>query len=703
MVRGFVPEPSPLTAVMTISPLAPPVPNARAARSFFRRTFVALIACFIGLSLPVATGRAQSSDHETEGEEVLTRGPVHEAFAPVVSYNPAPGIVVQARPPGLIEELPPEEKPEGDDVAWIPGYWGWDNERNDFLWISGTWRILPPGRAWMAGYWRESDGGYQWISGYWADATESETTYLPPPPATLEEGPNGDAPSDDYGWSPGCWIWQQDRYAWRAGYWAEGRADWMWSPAYYVWTPRGAVYVGGYWDYPVERRGILFAPVYYQSHGYARRGYTYSPRIAINLALFQDNLFLRPSYHHYYFGDYYGSRYEQDGFFASISFQSRRQGFEPFYAYNRWEHRSDRGWVQRYQASYQDRRVNEAARPPRTWAAQVRVNAGTNGSQVSLQLVLPLAQLARRPDNPVHFQPVAPKERQNLAQRGREVQAARDQRRTVEAKVAPFSARKGGGAPAPVRVATPRSPIVAPASGPQGRNQPPRQAPQTNSPVSLPKAENPGRAPSPDRRNAPAESRPTEPPRNSPAQSRPNESTRPAPPDAEKRDREAEASSRQKGNESAAANRQQAEERAKAVEDAKARDQSPRQTQAAQPQARSDADRRRRDEPQNSPAADKSRQPAVERTNVPPPKSREETRSNPNESADRDRQKAEPANGPAVKPREESPRPASEARGRQPDEPKRAREEPARANPTSKDQTPDDENDDAKKDKPRGR
>jgi hypothetical protein len=314
----------------------------------------------------------------------------------------------------------------------------------------------------MAGYWREGDDGYQWISGYWADATAAETTYLPTPPATLEVGPNGDAPSADYGWSPGCWIWQQDRYAWRAGYWAEGRADWVWSPAYYVWTPRGAIFVGGFWDYPVEQRGILFAPVYYQSRGYARRGYTYSPRIAINLSLFQDNLFLRPSYHHYYFGDYYGPRYERDGFFASITFQSSRQGFEPFYAHDRWEHRADRGWAQRFRASYQDRRLNESARPPRTWSAQASGDAGgANGGQVRLQLTMPLGQLAHRPDGPVRFQPVAREERQKIAERGQQVQASRDERRTVEAKGVVAPGRRENSVPQPVRVASPRSPIAA--------------------------------------------------------------------------------------------------------------------------------------------------------------------------------------------------------------------------------------------------
>lgn len=55
-----------------------------------------------------------------------------------------------------IEEVPPEQKPTGDNVDWIPGYWAWDDERTDFLWVSGIWRSLPPGRQWVSGYWAKS-------------------------------------------------------------------------------------------------------------------------------------------------------------------------------------------------------------------------------------------------------------------------------------------------------------------------------------------------------------------------------------------------------------------------------------------------------------------------------------------------------------------------------------------------------------------
>ncbi len=141
---------------------------------------------------------AQLDRTDVEEEvQVLTRGPVHEAFAETVTFDPEPGIVVPKAPPAAIEELPPEQKPEGANVTWIPGYWGWDDERSDFLWVSGVWRALPPGRQWVPGYWGNSGQAFQWTSGYWADAKMSDVEYLPKPPETVEGGPNIAAPSAD--------------------------------------------------------------------------------------------------------------------------------------------------------------------------------------------------------------------------------------------------------------------------------------------------------------------------------------------------------------------------------------------------------------------------------------------------------------------------------------------------------------------------
>lgn len=483
------------------------------ARHASKGCLAAVLVVLIGISWDMAVCRAQPSDNDVPGAQVLTRGPVHEAFAGMVTFNPEPGIVVTKAPPDVIEEVPPEERPEGDNVAWIPGYWAWDDERSDFLWVSGTWRALPPGRQWIAGYWGQTTQGYQWTSGYWADATARETTYLPPPPATVEVGPNIAAPSIDYGWMPGCWIWYQGRYAWRPGYWAQGRAAWDWVPAHYVWTPRGCIFVGGYWDYPVERRGVIFAPVYFESGVYSRRGYYYSPMIVIDLAVFTDHLFLRPRYHHYYFGDYYAASYYQGGFYASFSFQSSRYGYDPIYSHQRWEHRQDRDWEPRVEASFQYRRDHETARPPRTWAAQRNINPRTAESEQNhLVVATSFGQLAKRTDTPMRFQPVAQAERQQLAQRSQEVQKSRDQRRTLEAQAVDTTVRKPGGVFEPAKVTLPRSPIVAKPANQLGRNQTPPKAQAAPKPdLKLqPKPETSGRQPNVDRSNPPSQPRQVE-------------------------------------------------------------------------------------------------------------------------------------------------------------------------------------------------
>jgi hypothetical protein len=99
--------------------------------------------------------------HSENGVEELTRWPVHEAFAASVSYNPELGILVRSAPPTLIEEIPPDQRPVGESISWIPGYWGWDDETTDFIWISGVWRNMPTGRQWTPGYWGESESQWQ--------------------------------------------------------------------------------------------------------------------------------------------------------------------------------------------------------------------------------------------------------------------------------------------------------------------------------------------------------------------------------------------------------------------------------------------------------------------------------------------------------------------------------------------------------------
>ncbi|RYD84152.1 MAG: hypothetical protein EOP84_06300, partial [Verrucomicrobiaceae bacterium] len=309
---------------------------------------------------------AQSSEDSDE-VETLTRGPVHEAFAETIVFDPEPGIIVQKQPPEMIEEVQPDQRPVGTNVTWIPGYWAWDDDDNDFFWISGVWRNLPPDREWIPGYWSPVDTGHQWTSGYWQDAEAEEVTYLPEPPKTLEKGPNVAASSDDQTWIPGSWEYREDNYAWRAGYWEGARENWAWTPSYYRWTPRGYVYVDGYWDYPVERRGVVFAPVRFRrAEYYQRPDYVYSPATVISLAVFSNHLFVRPRYNHYYFGDYYDNGY-RERYYASYDYGHRHRGYDPIYSHYRWENRRDRDWDRHRREYFEYRRDNISSRPPRNW------------------------------------------------------------------------------------------------------------------------------------------------------------------------------------------------------------------------------------------------------------------------------------------------------------------------------------------------
>lgn len=423
-----------------------------------------------------------------EGVQVLTRGPVHEAFAEAVTFDPEPGIVVSKEPPEPIEELPPNQKPEGANVAWIPGYWAWDEDREDFLWVSGTWRALPPGRQWVPGYWNKVDKGSQWISGYWADADQGEVQYLPEPPATVESGPNGAAPSADQIWVSGNWVWNQNRYVWQPGYWAPAQQNWMWTPAHYQYSPRGYVFVNGYYDYSLARRGILFAPVYFNSNVYSQQGFTYSPAMAISQAVFGNQLFVRPNYGHYYFGDYYGSNYSNSGYYPWFSYNSGGYGYDPFYAQQTWQNRQNPGWAKSVQTDFQNRVDNEAARPPRTFAdQQALLKSGNASNNKYAAVAMPLDELAKTKDNPVKFQPVSKEEQRDLVKHGQDVNNFRSGRQKLEARGTDARAEKPGQPSEPSTAKLPRSPIQATSSDKLAKDHTP---PKTHeAPASDPKVE----------------------------------------------------------------------------------------------------------------------------------------------------------------------------------------------------------------------
>ena len=277
--------------------------------------------------------RADSPINDQDQEvEFLTRGPMHEAFAEPYQANPEETLVVAKQPPEPINELPPNYRPEGNDVAWIPGYWAWDDERTDFIWISGVWRDFPPGQQWIPGYWHQVPTGYQYVGGFWIGGDVADVAYLPTPPASLDQGPSSPSPGENYFYIPGSWAYQNSDYQWQPGYWSPAQEDWVWNPTRYVWTPSGCVHQSGYWDYDVPNRGVLFSPVYYRQPIYQNANYNYRPQYAINtgLGLFA-NIFLGPRNSRYYFGDYYGSQFG-NRYQPWVTRFHGRGHYDPFYS-----------------------------------------------------------------------------------------------------------------------------------------------------------------------------------------------------------------------------------------------------------------------------------------------------------------------------------------------------------------------------------
>lgn len=338
--------------------------------------------------IPPAVAGQQGLD--AENVEPLARGPVHEAFLSPMEDTIQAAEVIPHQPPEPIDEVPPDVMPEGDP-AWIPGYWMWSETENDFIWVSGVWREVPPGQRWVPGYWEQANGGWRWVAGFWTNVDTEGLTYLAPPPESLEQGPSSPAPSDDYFWVPGCWVDSGGDYVWRAGYWAQHQPGWIWVPNYYVWTPRGAVFCGGYWDHVVERRGLLFSPVLFRNRVYLQPGFRYAPSAVVVGSRLLMHLFVGPRWHHYYYGNYYGDVYTRVG--LRPWFQDRT----PLLNYYSWHFgRQDVHYVTRLQSWFRYQNQYPDYRPPIYYRQQLELAQRANDRTNMALLTLPLRDVARQ-------------------------------------------------------------------------------------------------------------------------------------------------------------------------------------------------------------------------------------------------------------------------------------------------------------------
>jgi hypothetical protein len=397
------------------------------------RTAVAML-----IALALTTGRLYGDDTtppptpEQEQPEVLTSGPVHEAFAEPVNVEPQAGLVAPDEPPAAISEIPPDEKPQGTQFVWVPGYWAWDAGRHGYIWVSACWRAAPPKMYWVPGYWARVPEGWEWIPGFWAPVAGQKIEYLPAPPAIATLDPPGPPPTEDDVWVPPCQYWYQGRYVLRAGYWLRGQAGWVWIPSHYTWTPRGYVFVMGHWDYSLARRGVLFAPVYFPRHVYARPGFSYRLSIAIDLGVLHINLFTYPRYSHYCFGDYYDDTYLRIGIYPYYESGRVHTWYDPIYVHDRWRNRKTLvEWEKNERHEYDLRRADKDLRPPRTYhEMEVRLTRLPEPQRRNLQMARTFSANARTAS--LRLQTMKSAERKRIAQQATDVHKFGEQRNRWE-------------------------------------------------------------------------------------------------------------------------------------------------------------------------------------------------------------------------------------------------------------------------------
>jgi hypothetical protein len=402
-----------------------------------------------------------------EQPEVLSRGPVHEAFAEPVSLQPQAGLLAPNPPPPNIEEIPPAERPQGAQFVWIPGYWSWDGDRNGYIWVSACWRAAPPRMSWVPGYWSPASGGWEWVAGFWTPAGVREIEYLPAPPVAGGMEPLGPKPFADAIWVPPCMYWVQGRYVQRDGYWLAAQPNWVWVPAHYVVTPRGYIFAEGHWDYSLERRGVLFAPVYFPASVHVRSGFTYSPSIVIDLSLLRFSLFAYPRYSHYYFGDYYDDAYLRIGIYPW--FDSRRVGtwYDPVYEHARWtKQRTEPRWEAHARDEYNRRRADTALRPARTYREQEsRLAKLPEPERRAHQVAQPMTVAITSREAPLKFEQINRDAQQKISRQAAAVRTFGDERNRWEST-------KAG--PAPVQPPKDRSGMVPAPVGRPATVQPPK-------------------------------------------------------------------------------------------------------------------------------------------------------------------------------------------------------------------------------------
>lgn len=198
---------------------------------------------------------------QTQADDPELSAPLHDALR--LSNAPVDQVKERApkSPPPPVAERPSTDRPD-PQARWFGGYWSWDSTRDDFVWVSGAWRVPPADSIWVEGRWRRDAEGWYRVPGVWskrrenpprnapvaatADA-ESEGWRVNGPPADRPAESPGPAPGPNYFYIPGQYVPDGERTNWKSGYWAQVQPGWDWVPARWVRQADGWKFREGYW------------------------------------------------------------------------------------------------------------------------------------------------------------------------------------------------------------------------------------------------------------------------------------------------------------------------------------------------------------------------------------------------------------------------------------------------------------------------
>lgn len=235
----------------------------------------------------------------SEGPKIYRGGFIHEALM-TQEYGETLLNGVPMGPPTNIREKRPRNT--DGDLVWISGYWDWSNELKDFYWISGVWRRPPPGHIWTPGFWQNYGSEWVRIHGFWSPKAirELDSISQAPPDDIDERIPLLYA--KDHFWAHGHWNYDENKkdYVWHAGKWTAFQKEWIYVPARYIWHLEGYFFIPSYWDWPLEKRGVAYASLWFKSH--ENEMISYEPKVLVSSNEIIQRYF---SYYPYYLNFYH--------------------------------------------------------------------------------------------------------------------------------------------------------------------------------------------------------------------------------------------------------------------------------------------------------------------------------------------------------------------------------------------------------------